>query len=62
MMPSAPNNGVPLNPDQAPLNECAFSDCRRSSDEVPLLEIVFKGSLRAVCQKCYRMKLKQVLP
>lgn len=61
-MAGVPNNGVPLDADQQSLSECNFSDCRRSSDEVPMLLVVFKGSVRAVCQRCYRMKMKQVFP
>lgn len=58
MIPSAvPNNGVPLDPDQGALAECNFSDCRKSANDEPLIGIVYKGALRAVCGKCFRTRV-----
>ena len=50
--------GVPLDPDQTAMGECAFLDCRRSSRVEPLYGIVFENRLLAVCERCYRTRLR----
>lgn len=53
------NLGVPLDADQQPLSECAFVDCRASSRVEPLYGIIYEKRLLAVCQRCYRERLRK---
>ncbi len=54
--------GVPLDPDQLILKYCSFEVCRVSGADEPLYLLVYEGRVMAVCEKCYRSKLRRGTP
>jgi hypothetical protein len=51
--------GVFLDPDQQTLKECGFRDCRKLAAVEPLYLVVYDGLVCAVCEKCYRTRLRK---
>jgi hypothetical protein len=54
-----PLHGVLLDPDQLSLKYCGFEDCEQLAIVEPLYLIVYDGLVCAVCEKCYRTRLRK---
>ncbi|HEY1199263.1 MAG TPA: hypothetical protein VGG32_11170 [Thermoplasmata archaeon] len=51
--------GVRLATSLGALRECGFRDCRHLAAVEPLYVIVYEGMLIAVCERCYRTRLRR---
>lgn len=51
-------NGVPIEAVQLRLRSCGFPSCH-ATDSVPLYLITYMGMVVAVCERCYRTRLRK---
>ena len=50
--------GVPLDADQTGARRCAFLSCLATCDTDVLYLVVIRDEIYAVCERCYRTRLR----